>query len=124
MRGSEGFTLVEVLVALFIFAVGIVGVMALFVGAARTGQMAAEETEAAMVAGTAVADVRSRLDAGQKPSPQPPREAAEFPRCMYEVSVVDLDDSGREFFVRVTVRWKSGGRERKLDFDTIVVRKE
>ena len=125
MRNSGGFTLVEVLVALFIFTVGIIGVMALFYGAARTGQMAKEETESALVGSSVIADLRSQLEGGAKLADQPERPHRDFHKYKYTVSVIALDEESREFYVEVLVRWQArGGRGREQKFSTIILRKQ
>lgn len=125
MRNSGGFTLVEVLVALFIFTVGIVGVMALFYGAARAGQMAKEETESALVGSSVIADLRSQAGAGAKLADQPARPHPDYPKYDYSVSVIGLDEESREFYVEVLVRWHArGGRGREQKFGTIILRKQ
>ena len=123
MREKEGFTLVELLVALFIFTVGIVGVMALFTGAARTARRAQEETEAALVASSVAAELRSEVESGRKIAAVVDRQHADFADYTYSVTSVQLDDEGMEFFVEITVSWRRGGG-RSEKFQTIIVRKQ
>ena len=121
MRRS-GFTLVELLVAVFIFSVGIVGVLALFTGAARAGRRAQEETEAALVASSVASELRSEVEAGRKIVAAV--DHPHFPRYKYSVSSTQLDKAGREFYVEITVTWMRAGKLREEKFSTIILRKQ
>jgi len=123
MRRS-GFTLVELLVAVFIFSVGIVGVLALFTGAARAGRRAQEETEAALVASSVASELRSEVEAGRKIVAAVDHPHADFPRYKYSVSSTQLDKAGREFYVEITVTWMRAGKLREEKFSTIILRKQ
>jgi len=124
MRRNEGFTLVELLVAVFIFSVGIVGVLALFVGAAQSSRIAAEETEAALVAHSIVAELRSEVEAGRKITNVINVRHPDFPKFHYSVDAVALDKTGREFFVEITITVKRRSRAYNEKFRTIIVRKQ
>lgn len=67
-RPSRGaaFSLTEVVIALGIFAVSMVGVLALFPVASATGRESSEETQAAILAQTIFSDLRSATDAKGK----------------------------------------------------------
>ena len=58
MRGEEGFTLIEVLAAMMILAVGLLAVQALGIGAARSVVQADHRSELAAIA-TATIEART-----------------------------------------------------------------
>lgn len=60
------FSLTEVVVALGIFAVSMVGVLALFPVASSTGRESSEETQAAILAETIISDLRTSTSAKGK----------------------------------------------------------
>lgn len=62
-RHPAGFSLTEVVIALGIFAVSMVGVLALFPVASSTGRESSEETQAAILAQTIFDDLRSSAEA-------------------------------------------------------------
>ena len=58
-RPPAGFSLTEVVIALGIFAVSMVGVLALFPVASSAGRESSEETQAAIIAQTVIGDLRA-----------------------------------------------------------------
>ena len=124
MRDQEGFTLVEVLVAVCIFMLGILGVIALFGSAAKSGRQAADETNAALLAQTVVAELRSQVNAGHKITAVIERSHDDFPGYKYSVEAVELDDGDREYYVEIDIFWKRRSRVRSEKFKTIIIRKE
>jgi prepilin-type N-terminal cleavage/methylation domain-containing protein len=125
-----GFTLIEVMIALGIFSLGIGGVLAIFMAAAATHRRALDETTAAIVAEGAVAEVRSEFvrsgfaEPRDKTGPEP---AAGFPLCSYEVrtTVLERDPAtGRavQTYVEVAVSWQRQGRRREEVYRTILFR--
>jgi prepilin-type N-terminal cleavage/methylation domain-containing protein len=67
-RGRRGFTLVEVLIALAILGIGILGVTLLFPAAMRESRLAGGETIAAMYAESVVDMLRAQGYEGMAPS--------------------------------------------------------
>ena len=65
-RPPAGFSLTEVVIALGIFAVSMVGVIALFPVASSAGRESSEETQAAILAQTIFSDLRSSTQAKGK----------------------------------------------------------
>ena len=65
-RPPDGFSLTEVVIALGIFAVSMVGVIALFPVASSAGRESSEETQAAILAQTIFSDLRSSTQAKGK----------------------------------------------------------
>jgi len=67
-RSDRGFTLVEVLIATFIIALGVMGLLALFAGAARQQQTATQTALAGVVASGAEAILEQKLGMLQRPT--------------------------------------------------------
>jgi prepilin-type N-terminal cleavage/methylation domain-containing protein len=124
-----GFTLVEVLVALGVLAVGIGGVMALFAGAAGTHRRAVEETAAAIIADTVIAEQRALFS--RRPGSEPAVQDR-VPVPGYELYTVSLlpfvlardEASGVavQVYLEVRVHYMSRGRERTTSYRTVFYR--
>lgn len=67
-RGREGFTLVEVLVAMVILAVGLLALEAMGIGAARMVARADRESELTALASDRLERVLNEVDRGQNPA--------------------------------------------------------
>ena len=119
VRGeNQGFTLLEVLVAMAILGIGLVVIIELFSGGLRLGRTSEEYTKAVGYARMKLEEISmaKRLEEGI--------EEGEFDReyrWQVEVKKVDLLPPGREtsyqppvalYWVRIGVLWKSGTRER------------
>lgn len=119
VRGeNQGFTLLEVLVAMAILGIGLVVIIELFSGGLRLGRTSEEYTKA-------VGYARMKLEEiSMAKSLEEGIEEGEFDReyrWQVEVKKVDLLPPGREtsyqppvalYWVRIDVLWKSGTRER------------
>jgi general secretion pathway protein I len=115
---KQGFTLLEVLVAMAILSIGLIVIIELFSGGLRLGRTAEEYTKA-------VGHARMKLEEiSLAKSLEEGIEEGEFDReyrWQVEVKKVDLLPPGREtsyqppvalYWVRIEVLWKSGTRER------------
>ena len=115
---NQGFTLLEVLVAMAILGIGLIVVIELFSGGLRLGRTSEEYTRAVGYARMKLEEISlaKSLEEGI--------EEGEFDReyrWQVEVKKVDLLPPGREtsyqppvalYWVRIEVLWKSGIRER------------
>jgi len=115
---NQGFTLLEVLVAMAILGIGLVVIIELFSGGLRLGRTSEEYTKAVGYARMKLEEISlaKSLEEGI--------EEGEFDReyrWQVEVKKVDLLPPGREtsyqppvalYWVRIDVLWKSGTRER------------
>jgi prepilin-type N-terminal cleavage/methylation domain-containing protein len=68
-RGREGFTLVEVLVAMIILAVGLLALESMGIGAARMVARADRESELTALAADRLERALNEVDRGQNPAP-------------------------------------------------------
>jgi general secretion pathway protein I len=115
---NQGFTLLEVLVAMAILGIGLIVIIELFSGGLRLGRTSEEYTRAVGYARMKLEEISlaKSLEEGI--------EEGEFDReyrWQVEVKKVDLLPPGREtsyqppvalYWVRIEVLWKSGIRER------------
>jgi prepilin-type N-terminal cleavage/methylation domain-containing protein len=112
--GKEGFTLLEVIVAMALFAAGIVMISRLFSGSLRLSAGARDASAGAIYA-------RQRMEeALLAPVPADGVEQGAFGegyRWKLETSIVPPEEEKPydEIRYRVTVTWDDGGRERATD---------
>ena len=126
----SGFTLIELMVALGVLALGIGGVLAMFMGAAATHRRALDETTAAIIAEGTIAEARAEFNRSRFSEPLPKsglQQAPGFPMCSYEVRSVILERdpaTGRavQVYVEVVVGWQRKGKQRQEIYRTILFR--
>lgn len=137
---NGGFTLIEVLIALGIMSIGITAVIGIFTMATTTHKRAIDETSAALIAQSAVADARAtltaRYDASALPvvAEGPPPVLAlrknatdpAFPGYSYDVLLTPIDApkaaDADVFHVEVRVKWQATGKQRGETFHTVALR--
>ncbi len=120
---SPAFTLIEVLIAVGIFATAFAGVFAVLAAGAESRRRAEDGTEASLIATSLVAEARARFREPGQLRNVTGRTWPTNPRYMFDLEYIQLDKVGDEVFMRVRVRWLRGGSTRSLDFDTILLRK-
>jgi prepilin-type N-terminal cleavage/methylation domain-containing protein len=141
---STGFTLIEVLVALAIMAVGVTAAIALLTAATTMHKRAIDLTNAALVADAALAEVRGAVTLSFDPKPlavhrpgtadAPPvliwkKDAtnADYKGYVYDLLLTPIGtiepDAADAFLAEVKVRWKSAAQSRTMEFKTVVLRK-
>jgi len=121
--GPRGFTLVEVLAALGIAALAVMGVLAVFASAVRSYRRARDGMEAANIANSLAAEARAVFTIDRTLEPVTGGHWPGKHRYTYDVTYVPLDKEGDEVLMHVRVHWKEGGEPVPLDFDTILLRK-
>ena len=111
---TAGFTLLEVLVALAIFAAGVLAIIDLFSGSLRLSEGARDVSAAQVYAS------QRMEEALLAPNPEPGVESGEFgekyrweTRTSWEIP--EEESSFREVRIRVTIRWDDGAQERSVD---------
>jgi len=128
-RSSGGFTLVEILVALFVMLIGLSSVFALFAAATALHKRATDNSTAAILSDCIFSEVATQLTSGVQVEKIRKYNAA-FPGYegyKYDVELVAIDmeeeQNANEFFIRLTIRWQKQGRERNQVFATIINRR-
>ena len=135
----EGFTLLEVIVALAILTVGISSAIALFAAATAMHKRAVDRIHAAAIAEHALADIESALARGADPEAlvaNPPFEAIRTNWPGYEVTLgihnvlivaegeEEPEAEGDELMLELRVQWKAEGQTRSQVFRQLVAREE
>lgn len=126
-RGTDGFTLIEILVAMMLLVIGMTGIISLFTTALDLEARAAERTDI----GLALPDVVSAIKrdvANRAKSPnfslKPGKgmdgefilENLPRYRCRYNLEQIPGDVDGRGYFAEVAIVVPAPGGERSYDF--------
>ncbi len=126
----EGFSLIEVVVAIAILSLGLTSSIALFAAATAAHRKAIHRSQAAALAEWALADIESALLLGATPeqiSANPPTAAIarDWPGYTIEVKVIPAAGvTGEdEALLRIQVVWETRGRRESLEFEQIVARR-
>jgi len=113
--GQKGFTIVEILITVFLLAVGVVGVQKSYNVGMKAG-IDIENVEIAMnLAQSKMAEVRNTGFASLADSG--PAADADFPSFYV---TVDVDDGENPMQVDVTVSWTYGGEQGSFVLTTLV----
>jgi len=123
-RLENGFTLLEVVIALAILGIGLTVIMELFSGGLRLGRTSQEYTKAVNYASTKMEEISAQdtIEEGGGEG-----QFDDTYRWQVGVEKVDLlpGDKGTDFkppadlyHIRVSVAWKSGSKERTASFET------
>ena len=145
--GAPGFTLIEVLVALAIMAVGTTAAIGLFTAATALHKRAIDQATSAFLAQSALDEVRGHvtLSWSAKALERVPAAQAQgaggapvlyyrkavvdpaYPGYAYDVLLTPLDDPEPDeadtFHVEVRVKWKTAGPGRSSEFHSVVTRR-
>ncbi|MGQ9589900.1 MAG: type IV pilus modification PilV family protein [Planctomycetota bacterium] len=125
---AGGFSLLEVLVAMFVLSVGAASVLALFAAGASTHRRSVDRTNAVLVAERVFSEVRAAYRVGRSAG-----EVGEIVRkalpeeiggYRYELELIEPEgDAFREgeLVVRVTVRWRLAAAERSDSFFELIL---
>lgn len=142
--GRRGFTLIEVLVALAIMAVGTTAAIGLFTAATAMHKRALDQTTAALIADSALSDVRAAVRLQFDPRPLPTARAAtadvpavyyykrdaahpDFPSYVYDVLLTPIGTvdamAADAFLAEVRVKWKASDKVVAPEFRTVILRR-
>jgi len=122
---SGGFTLIEILVALFVMLIGLSSAFALFAAATAMHKRATDQSMAAIMADSIFSEVESRLTAGVDIN-RIARMDARFPKYegyRYDLELIPLDANEDEIYARLSIRWNTQGKELSRVFSTILIRR-
>jgi type II secretory pathway component PulJ len=131
-RSARGMTLIELMVSFAILIFGLVSIFAMINAALRSHKRAMNETDAAIVAESVLADLRAGFQRGIVPrsdgknffEPHPDFEGYAVNRTVISLEPKRREVAGlggnREFFVRVEVRWSSEGDNKSIHVDSIM----
>ena len=127
LRLTSAFTLVEVVIALVILAVGLVATMTMFPVGLKAGRRATTATEAALMAGRVLEEIHLAGYDGLVADPPAVPLSGEQGRYQYQVAVSEptlegIEPSAAVRRVDVTVSWQEEGAARRETFVTYVAR--
>ncbi len=127
-EAQAGFTLMEVITAIFIFFCGIMGVLSLFTTAVALHKTAKDRTVTALVLEQVVGEIRSQVEDGLllqdedgRFEPVEGQPLAGHPGYTYSASFEETGDEEGEGAVlaRISIGWKSRGRDVKENFVSV-----
>lgn len=124
MTARAGFTLIEVLIAVAILSLGMMGVLAVFAAATESHRRAVDGAEAAMIATSLAAEARARFREPGCLVPVTDAAVPQRPRYRYDIEYIPLDADGDEVLMQIRVRWAERGRSAGLAFQTVLFRKQ
>lgn len=136
VTSESGFSLLEILVALGILAIGLASVFALFIAGTAAHRRAIDRHDISEVAEQCFADLESTIQArwalsrGEDPMEflsqlerEPPLDDVKrkWPDFDLTLELLPVVGSSDEVVARLTVRWKNRGADRREVFEQIVL---
>jgi prepilin-type N-terminal cleavage/methylation domain-containing protein len=140
-----GFTLAECLIALIILAIGLVGIVTIFVAGIATHKKGVDQTTAGTLGQKVLAELEANLteeymnqlaaripnEPGAVRNPKRRLELKDLTDpdynpdvYRYDLTLVPLDPQRREAYaVLLRVKWQEGGAEQSALFQSVVLRK-
>jgi len=127
-RPARGMTLIELLISFAILMAGMVCIVALLLAGTSSHRRAIKETEATMIAASALADLRGDFAIGVIPHSEGSTFADVKNKTGYTINrlILPIDPASpakgenREYFVRVRVRWQEKGDNQFIEFNSIM----
>lgn len=123
-RGRGGFTLMEILVALMVLAIGTTGIFLLLSIGTQTHKRANDQAVVAAMAGTLLAELDQAL-ALADPTDLKDATHPSFPEGFkYDATFVKVGPAAaRAYAVTVRIKWQRAGREESETFETVLLRR-
>lgn len=126
--GERGFSLLEVLLAMFVLSVGAASILALFAAGAATHRRSVDRTNALLVAERIFSEVRANYRVGRSPpevleivQKSLPEEMAGY---RYDLRLIEPEGEAwreGELLVLVLVRWRLAASERSEVFYELIL---
>ncbi len=123
--GEGGFTLMEVVTAVFIFLIGIVGVISLFAAAGMLHRGARDKTQVALAVEQVIAEIELKLESGTLNDhngalkKEVEGDVLGYDRFRYRIHF-DEEIPGRSMIsAHLLLVWKEKGKERGEAFDVV-----
>ena len=122
-----GFTIVEVLLAMFILLIGSVGIIAFLTFGGSTARHAQLRTQAALAVEAVEADIERNIfpfEDGElgEPVGWEGREVPGVPGVVYSATAVPNPDLPREYRVDIKMTWQSAGVKRGKSWSTLRIK--
>jgi len=123
LSDKNGFTLIEILIALTIFSVGMLAVAAMQIMAIRGNRIGNEYSQAVVLAQTKIEELRSaafsNLTAGGTSDPNNPVNETGGSGGIFSRSWVIANNTNFSRMITVTVSWTQGGVARNVILNTV-----
>lgn len=117
--GREGFTLLEVIIAVFVFSIGILATVSMQISSLQGNSIANNNTVAASIAASVIEELRplAYSDPALAPGPHPLPDQER-----YAVSYAVQQDViiANTLSIRVTIGWTDGSTPRTVDIDYLL----
>ncbi|MHC4607612.1 MAG: type IV pilus modification PilV family protein [Planctomycetota bacterium] len=121
---SYGFTLIEVLVAIMIFAIAVAAILPLFAVGTAAHRRGIDQTETALLADRVFAKLQAGLHSKKPKNIKDGVMGDGMYRYDAEFFPFDKNDPMcSAFIVKVRVKWKLGGVEQVEEFETVLLRR-
>ncbi len=124
-RPARGMTLIELLISFGILMAGMVCIFALLLAGTSSHRRAMKETEATMIAASAMADLRGDFAAGTIPHSEgityvevKDKPGFKINRLIFPIDPVKTERF--EYYVRIRVRWQEKGDNQFIEFTSIM----
>ncbi len=129
-QGRGGFTLLEVLISLMVFVIGISAILPLFAVASASHKRAMDQSHVSLIAPRIAAWIQQGLY-GPTPKDLKGQTWEEYGQTyVYDATFTPLSLGGQgtaiggvAYLMRVEVRWKEPPEQRVESFETVVLRK-
>ena len=120
LPSQHAFVLIEILVALFIFAIGSTSIWALWTSAVATHQQALTEQAVAMLGESLVAEIQYGILRGQPLSTVRGVASQQFPGYQYDLIATDL--GGYAVLLEISIVYSRYGQGNRHSFRTVFYR--
>lgn len=124
-RFKNAFTIIELLIAMSILSVGIVGAMQIFPVGLKASQRSKMKSRAALVAQRSIESLKLKpWDELKEGESKETVDEFEVTSRIRSLSIEALTDPSRMKAFEVEVNWKENDRQRQLSFMTYAIRQE
>ena len=122
MKNRDGFSLLEILVAIIIFTIGLTSLLPLFTAGATSQKRSVDQTMISITAEQAVAEIQANLTTT---TPRDIKDAkiTDYPNYSYDATFQPLNKEATAFTVDITIKWPEKGKTRSEPFSTVLLRK-
>lgn len=122
-KSCKGFTLLEVIFALLILALGIASIIPLFTVGATSHKRGVDQTIVSFSAQNIVSELQSVLNTLNPQDIQNKTITGYGATYTYDANFQIIDRERNAFLVKITVKWHTRGKENSEKFETILLRK-
>lgn len=120
MKNKNGFTLLEILMAVIIFTIGITSLLPLFMAGATSQKRGADQTTISIITERIVAEIQANLTTTNPPGIRDAK-VLDYPSYSYDAAFQSVQN-GDAFMVNITVKWREKGIVRSEQFSTLLLR--